>query len=172
MIASVPLTLKLDVDVKGKSDGDDSTNRKDPNMRIGELAAKAGVSTRALRYYEEQGLLQPHRTPSGQRVYDPSAVDRVGLIQQLFTAGLGSRLITTLLPAIDDRHLGPELLERLVTERARIETKVTGLQEAGRRLDLLISLATNPGAHACPASLDEDTPTAPAAPNIQPVQAH
>src|SRR2546425_55096 len=90
-------------------------------MRIGELANKAGVSTRALRYYEEQGLLQPQRTTSGQRVYPESAVDRVGIIQQLYTAGLGSRLIAALLPAIDARHVGSELLERLLDERSRIK---------------------------------------------------
>jgi DNA-binding transcriptional MerR regulator len=31
-------------------------------MRIGELAARTGVSVRALRYYEEQELLAPERT--------------------------------------------------------------------------------------------------------------
>ncbi|MFE9644675.1 MerR family transcriptional regulator [Streptomyces sp. NPDC006365] len=123
-------------------------------MRIGELASKAGVSTRALRYYEEQGLLQPQRTTSGQRVYPESAVDRVGLIQQLYTAGLGSRLIATLLPAIDARHVDPELLERLLDESSRIKAKVAALQDAGRRLDLLISLATHPGMESCPTSLD------------------
>lgn len=126
-------------------------------MRIGGLARRAGVSTRALRYYEEQGLLCPERTASGQRVYPESAVDRVGLIQQLYTAGLGSRLIATLLPAIDARDLGPELLERVVDERVRIRAKVAELEEAGRRLDVLISLAMHPGAQPCPASLGEAT---------------
>ncbi len=50
-------------------------------MRIGELAAKAGVSVRALRYYEEQGLLAATRTSSGQRTYPDTAVDRVLLVQ-------------------------------------------------------------------------------------------
>ncbi|MFI7504588.1 MerR family transcriptional regulator [Streptomyces sp. NPDC049687] len=123
-------------------------------MRIGELANKAGVSTRALRYYEEQGLLQPQRTTSGQRVYPESAVDRVGIIQQLYAAGLGSRVIATLLPAIDARQVDPELLERLLDERSRIKAKVAELQDAGRRLDVLISLATYPGMQSCPSSLD------------------
>lgn len=123
-------------------------------MRIGELAGKAGVSTRALRYYEEQGLLQPQRTTSGQRVYPESAVDRVGIIQQLYTAGLASRLIGVLLPAIDARRVGPELLQRLLDERSRIEAKVAELQDAGRRLDTLIDLATHPSNEACPPSLD------------------
>lgn len=36
-------------------------------MRIGEVAAKAGVSVRALRYYEEQDLLDASRSSGGQR---------------------------------------------------------------------------------------------------------
>jgi DNA-binding transcriptional MerR regulator len=34
-------------------------------LRIGQLAKRSGVSVRALRYYEEQGLLQAERTPAG-----------------------------------------------------------------------------------------------------------
>lgn len=127
-------------------------------MRIGDVARRAGVSTRALRYYEEQGLLSPRRTAGGQRVYPDSAVDRVRLIQQLYTAGLASRLIATLLPAIDARHVGPELLERVLDERSRITAKVAELQEAGHRLDVLINLVTHPGAQPCPASLDHALP--------------
>lgn len=125
-------------------------------MRIGELADRAGVSTRALRYYEEQLLLSPQRTAGGQRFYPEAAVDRVRLIQQLYTAGLGSRLIVALLPAIDARVVGPELLDRLLHERARIEAKTAELQAASRRLNVLIELATHPDTEPCPASLDPD----------------
>lgn len=125
-------------------------------MRIGELAERAGVSTRALRYYEEQLLLSPQRNSGGQRVYSETAVDRVKLIQQLYSAGLGSRLIAVLLPAIDDRSVSPELRERLLHEHARIKAKTAELQAADRRLDVLIELATHPDTAPCPASLDAD----------------
>jgi DNA-binding transcriptional MerR regulator len=125
-------------------------------MRIGELADRVGVSTRALRYYEEQLLLSPRRTSSGQRVYPEAAVDRVKLIQQLYSAGLGSRLIAALLPAIDDRSVGPELLDRLLHEHTRIKARTAELQAASRRLDVLIGLATHPDTEPCPASLDPD----------------
>ncbi|MDQ1041248.1 DNA-binding transcriptional MerR regulator [Streptomyces sp. V3I8] len=124
-------------------------------MRIGEVAERAGVSTRALRYYEEQGLLEPERTASGQRIYTESSVARVQLIQQLFTAGLNSQLLATLLPAIDARHIGPGLSERLLAEHTRIESEIAGLQAAGRRLAALIGLVTHPDDMPCPASLDE-----------------
>jgi DNA-binding transcriptional MerR regulator len=39
-------------------------------MRIGELAARAGMTTRALRYYESRGLLPARRAVNGYRTYD------------------------------------------------------------------------------------------------------
>ncbi|CAM5390491.1 MerR family transcriptional regulator [Streptomyces pilosus] len=41
-------------------------------MRIGELAARAGTTTRTLRYYESRGLLPARRTANGHRTYDES----------------------------------------------------------------------------------------------------
>ncbi|MGW6947111.1 MerR family transcriptional regulator [Streptomyces xanthophaeus] len=38
-------------------------------MRIGELAERAGTSTRTLRYYESRGLLPARRTGNGYRTY-------------------------------------------------------------------------------------------------------
>ncbi|MFE7676227.1 MerR family transcriptional regulator [Streptomyces albidoflavus] len=123
-------------------------------MRIGELAARAGVSTRALRYYEEQGLLFPERTGADQRVYPESAVERVALVRQLFTAGLSSKVIAEFLPAVDAGRASPELLARLREERAAIRARAAELREAGRRLDVLIGLAAHPEETACPGSLD------------------
>ncbi|MGW4563951.1 MerR family transcriptional regulator [Streptomyces sp. NPDC004561] len=39
-------------------------------MRIGELAARAGTTTRTLRYYEARGLLPARRDGKGHRTYD------------------------------------------------------------------------------------------------------
>ena len=41
-------------------------------MRIGERAARAGTTTRTLRYYESRGLLPARRTGNGYRAYDES----------------------------------------------------------------------------------------------------
>jgi MerR family regulatory protein len=39
-------------------------------MLIGELAERAGTSTRTLRYYEQHGLVRARRSANGYRVYD------------------------------------------------------------------------------------------------------
>lgn len=111
-------------------------------MRIGELATKAGVSVRSLRYYEEQGLLAPGRSPSGQRHFPESAVDRVRLIQQLYAAGLPSKSILELMPCVVHGRATPELLDRLSAERDRIDTQISVLVSTRDRLDTVITNAT------------------------------
>ncbi|MGW7383837.1 MerR family transcriptional regulator [Streptomyces sp. NPDC054794] len=56
-------------------------------LLIGELAAQAGTTPRALRCYEEQGLLECERRTSGYRVYRPGAVARVRKIRDLLASG-------------------------------------------------------------------------------------
>ncbi|WP_055589021.1 MerR family transcriptional regulator [Streptacidiphilus griseoplanus] len=58
-------------------------------MRIGEAAAAAGTTPRALRFYEQRGLLPPPaRTAAGQRDYGPGEVARVRVIRELLALGL------------------------------------------------------------------------------------
>ncbi|WP_327107530.1 MerR family transcriptional regulator [Nonomuraea glycinis] len=58
-------------------------------MRIGDAAAAAGTTPRALRFYEQRGLLPPaSRTATGQRRYGPRDVARVRLIRRLLSVGL------------------------------------------------------------------------------------
>lgn len=52
-------------------------------MRIGELAERAGTTTRALRYYESRGLLRARRTGNGYRAYDEADLALLRQIQLL-----------------------------------------------------------------------------------------
>jgi DNA-binding transcriptional MerR regulator len=120
-------------------------------MRIGDVAQRAGVSTRALRYYEEQGLLTSERTSTGQRIYAPSAVERVKLIQQFFTAGLPSRTIQQVLPCVDSGRASPEVFAVLEAERRRITEAMADLAAAREALDRMIDIAHHPTPEHCPA---------------------
>jgi DNA-binding transcriptional MerR regulator len=59
-----------------------------PGMRIGELAERAGVSPRALRHYEELGLLPARRAANGYRAYGAADVAAVAEIRSLVELGL------------------------------------------------------------------------------------
>ncbi|MBR8745007.1 MerR family transcriptional regulator [Nocardiopsis sp. MG754419] len=118
-------------------------------MRIGQVAELAGVSVRALRYYEEQHLLTAERTPGGQRDYPASAVGRVRLIQQLYAAGLPSRTVREVLPCVDTGEATPDMLDRLMAERSLVDRRIADLIAARDQLDEVIGIATNASGHTC-----------------------
>jgi len=109
-------------------------------MRIGELAAAADVSVRALRYYEEQQLIFSARSSGGQRQYAEAVAERVRLIQLLYRAGLTSKVIRSLLPCMDAQVSTPESRAVLTAERRRIDEQIGELVEARDRLDAIIAM--------------------------------
>lgn len=56
-------------------------------MQIGELAERAGTSTRTLRYYEEHGLVRARRSANGYRVYEDAELRVVREIRALLAVG-------------------------------------------------------------------------------------
>ena len=111
-------------------------------LRIGQLAERAGVSVRALRYYEEQGLLEADRTPAGQRGYPESAVEKVRFFQQMYAAGLTSRKIADLLPCWDTGHTDAEQRRMLQQQRDFIQGKIHELTIALGRLDDILAVVS------------------------------
>jgi MerR family transcriptional regulator, repressor of the yfmOP operon len=95
-------------------------------VAIGAAAARCNVSERALRYYEEIGLLTPSgRTPGGLRRYSQADLDRVGRIRELQTL-LGLNL--------DEVKAVLRNEDRLVQLRAEYHSEAT---DAARRRELI-----------------------------------
>lgn len=91
---------------------------------IQQLAQLAGVTRRALRHYDQIGLLKPaHTTRAGWRLYGPAQVDR--LQQILFYRALGLEL---------ERLLDDPAFDR----RTALQSHLTELKECRGRLDALI----------------------------------
>ena len=67
-------------------------------MRIGELARRAGVTTRTVRYYEGLGLLVSRREGGGHRQYDDDALARMAKIDWLKRMGLTLDEIAEIIP--------------------------------------------------------------------------
>ncbi|QYB00761.1 MerR family transcriptional regulator (plasmid) [Rhodococcus sp. USK10] len=111
-------------------------------MTIGRLAAQTGTTPRVLRYYEEQGLLQPERTAGGQRRYATDAVERIRLFRALIDAGLGTRTIKELLPCMETKTVSAETVAILRRELERIRGHALGLQRTGDRLEEILESVT------------------------------
>lgn len=114
-------------------------------MRIGVLARETGVSERLLRYYEEQGLLQPTRRANGYREYAESDIVAVSHIRSLLAAGLPTAVIAQVLDRVADveGRLTPSpcpgMADHLNRERARIADTITHLSTAQDALDALLA---------------------------------
>ena len=61
-----------------------------PLLSIGELARRAGLPVRTIRFWSDTGVLPPAaRTASGRRLYDTACVARLELVATLRDLGLG-----------------------------------------------------------------------------------
>jgi len=128
-------------------------------MRIGELAEATGATVRALRYYEEQGLLRPERTASGQRVYTRDAVDQVLWIRSLLRNGFSSKAIAKLTRCTSADEVTPEQRAVVHAEHARIEAAYRAAAATKDRFaSILAFLGDGPGT---PGPTTAPTPAAP-----------
>lgn len=116
-------------------------------MRIGELSKATGVSRRALRYYEQQGLIRSRRQENGYREYGPETVDVVAFVQDLFAAGLSSRLLREIIPCVAGNGDGPppaELLAQVEKVRDDLAHQEERLRSRRQTLDDYLANRTAP----------------------------
>jgi len=128
-------------------------------LRIQEVAAETGLTTRAIRYYEELGLLEPAaRSDGAYRLFDDSDLERLRFIKELRDdAGFSLSQIGQLLEDEAARERNRERLrtttdpdERrvLVLEaRDRVERQIATLREKRDRLQTMLDDATQRRSH-------------------------
>jgi MerR family transcriptional regulator, redox-sensitive transcriptional activator SoxR len=96
-------------------------------MRIGEIAARAGLATSAIRYYEKAGLLKPPSRASGRRVYSDDVLYQLVVIRFAQQTGFTLKEIRLLL------HGFTEKTAASVRWRKLAGRKIPELDAAARR---------------------------------------
>jgi DNA-binding transcriptional MerR regulator len=116
-------------------------------LRIGELARLAGVTPRALRFYEKQGLLAPPgRSESGYRLYGPRDLVRVIRIRRLRELGMSLEQVRVVLDAPQGAERLADALAALIQD---LRQRAVALREAaGRAQDALADLSESGNAQA------------------------
>jgi DNA-binding transcriptional MerR regulator len=109
-----------------------SSPTNEPRYRIGEVARRTGLSLRAIRLYEDKGLLEPlERSASGYRLYREADVHRLEHIRALRRFGFDLAAMAPLFAQapLDEDWIAPFL--------ARIEEELAALRAMQDRLRLL-----------------------------------
>ncbi|MGW2827080.1 MerR family transcriptional regulator [Streptomyces sp. NPDC001443] len=115
-------------------------------MQIGELARTTGTTARALRHYEQAGLISSERAPNGYRVYEEAAIVRVRNIRYLLAAGLTLDDVRVFLPCLDGDVAAAEPSDkgvRVALERlAVLDERIAAQTEARDRLEAALRQKT------------------------------
>lgn len=105
-------------------------------LTIGEAAARLGIKTSALRFYEDQGLITSTRTSGGQRRYGRDVLRRVSFIRAAQEVGLHLREVKQGLETLPpDRAPTKEEWEQFAEAwRPRLEQQIRTLEGIRDRL--------------------------------------
>lgn len=107
-------------------------------FKIGEAAQRLGTSERTLRFYEEEELIEPLRTPRGTRLYSASDIERGKVIQLLAAAGASLQEIRQIAhvraESATGDEAGREVCHHLKTLRTNISAQKKRLQFLEREI--------------------------------------
>ncbi len=109
-------------------------------LRIGQLSEQSGKSHRALRLYEERGLLQPReRTESGYRLYGEEALIQLRWIERLQLLGFSLPEIQAFAEELQLESTGVDLMQSLqrfyLAKKAEVEAKIIQFQHLQQELE-------------------------------------
>lgn len=90
-------------------------------LTIGELAKRAGITVKTVRFYSDRGLLpETARSAGGHRLYGPGALDRLRLIRSLRALDLPVPAVRRILaPADDPLDVREDVLEDALAQQLR-----------------------------------------------------
>jgi MerR family redox-sensitive transcriptional activator SoxR len=106
-------------------------------LSIGDLSARSGVATSALRYYEDQGLIRAERTGGNQRRYPRATLRRVAFIRSAQRVGLTLEEIAEALATLPEGRTPTKAdWSRLSRSwRPRIDAQIERLERLRAKLD-------------------------------------
>ena len=103
-------------------------------LKIGELAKRAGVTVRTIRYYEELGLLSPTEvSPGGFRLYTEQDLNRFQFIQRFKELGLPLEEIQVL---IDSSEPGESKMQRIRASYSLLEKQLKKIEDKISELEV------------------------------------
>lgn len=105
-------------------------------MNIGDVAKKTGFTSKAIRFYEEKGLVTPPlRTENGYRSYSAKHLEELTLLRQARQVGFNLEQCREMVSLFNDpaRH-SADVKARTLEKAAEIESHISELQLMRQKL--------------------------------------
>ena len=114
-------------------------------LTIGKLASLTGVSNDTLRYYEQEGLVEPAgKSAAGYRLYDKDSARRIHFIKHAQSCGFTLAEIRELLVLRRrDKACCGDVRSRAIEKKLQIENKIRAMNAMSEALDQLIADCAN-----------------------------
>jgi Cu(I)-responsive transcriptional regulator len=120
-------------------------------MNIGDIAQRTGLPAKTIRYYEEIGLVTPHREANGYRVFDDKDIHRLTFLARARALGFPIEDCRTLLALYKDDTRASADVKRIAQDHlAQIEDKILQLQSMRDTLTHLVRECAGDNRPDCP----------------------
>lgn len=129
-------------------------------MNIKEVADRAGLPAKTIRYYEEIGLICPLRSANGYRVFRHSDLHKLAFLSRARSLGFSIEDCRQLLALYEDKARASADVKALAQANlAQIEAKIAELQAMQAALSHLVAACAGDARPECPIleGLDRDT---------------
>ena len=120
-------------------------------MHIGDVSRRSELPIKTIRYYEEIGLIRPHRGVNGYRDFSEADVHKLAFLARARSLGFTIEDCRALLALYEDRHRASADVKRVAEEHlARIERKLAELDGMRAVLAHLVERCQGDDRPECP----------------------
>lgn len=120
-------------------------------MNISEVATRAGLPAKTIRYYEEIGLIRPLRSENGYRSFRESDLHKLAFLGRARSLGFSIEECRTLLALYEDRSRASGDVKQVAQRHlAQIEAKIAELRAMQATLAGLVNACAGDERPDCP----------------------
>ncbi|WP_095590859.1 Cu(I)-responsive transcriptional regulator [Actibacterium ureilyticum] len=120
-------------------------------MNIGDVAERAGLPAKTIRYYEDIGLITPARSANGYRAFSDSDLHKLAFLGRARALGFSIEDCRALMQLYEDEHrTSAEVRDIALHHLDRIEQKIADLSEMRATLTGLVKSCAGDSRPDCP----------------------
>ena len=120
-------------------------------MNIGDVSTRSGLPAKTIRYYEDIGLIKPHRSENGYRCFAEADLHKLAFLGRARALGFTIEDCRTLLALYEDESRASADVKQLALQHlGQIDQKLAQLQDMRATLSRLVSACAGDDRPDCP----------------------